>query len=132
MMVEFLCWLQAENVVLALRDLFQTVYEMKKQEIEEAKAKAAAGTEGQGDGNNPDTAAQVRTERVWDVYSSGVIAGWLWCEVSVKRLQVGPGLVLGKDFSFILNQLVLGYVLFLEETKKGGGDFMLCTCVLVP
>ncbi|XP_076462168.1 uncharacterized protein LOC143294668 isoform X2 [Babylonia areolata] len=39
----------AENLVLCLRDLFQTVYEMKKKEIEEAKAKAATAPEAQGD-----------------------------------------------------------------------------------
>lgn len=44
-----LCLSQAENLVLTLRDLFQTVYELKKQEIEDAKAKAAAGTEGEGE-----------------------------------------------------------------------------------
>ncbi|KAL8568878.1 hypothetical protein ACOMHN_061454 [Nucella lapillus] len=43
----------AEAVVLALRDLFQTVYEMKKLEMEEAKAKATAGME-----NNEETDAK--------------------------------------------------------------------------
>nr|KAG5709781.1 hypothetical protein BaRGS_032605 [Batillaria attramentaria] len=51
----------AENLVLALRDLFQTVYEMKKKEMEEAKAKAAAGTQEnqEGEADNPDTTYQV-------------------------------------------------------------------------
>ncbi|KAL8584630.1 hypothetical protein ACOMHN_002359 [Nucella lapillus] len=45
----------AENLVMSLRDLFQTVYELKKKEIEEAKAKAAEGTEeGQGEGETTD------------------------------------------------------------------------------
>jgi len=30
-------WLQAEGIVLSLRDLFQVVFDMKKREVEEAK-----------------------------------------------------------------------------------------------
>lgn len=84
-LVMFLWWLQAENVVLALRDLFQTVYEMKKKEIEEAKAKATAASEGQGQGqgdeDNPDTTYQVSHEesekyiKRWSNHYA--VTGWL-------------------------------------------------------
>ena len=30
-------WLQAEGIVLSLRDLFQVVFDIKKREVEEAK-----------------------------------------------------------------------------------------------
>ena len=35
--VRFIILLQAEGLVLSLRDLFQVVFEMKKKEMEEAK-----------------------------------------------------------------------------------------------
>lgn len=47
--------------MLTLRDLFQTVYEMKKQEIEEAKSKVAAAEEKLEESSKPeiDTTYQV-------------------------------------------------------------------------
>lgn len=61
----------AENLVLSLRDLFQTVYELKKKEIEEAKAKAAAETEGQGEGeaaNKQESANDQSAENQESIY----------------------------------------------------------------
>lgn len=45
--------------MLTLRDLFQTVYEMKKSEMEETKAKAAVAPEKQEGEETPDTTYQV-------------------------------------------------------------------------
>ena len=38
-------FLQAEALVLALRDLFQVVYDLKKKEVEEVKTKAEGKAE---------------------------------------------------------------------------------------
>lgn len=119
MVAMFLLWLQAENVVLALRDLFQTVYEMKKQEIEDAKAKATAGTEGQGDGDNPDTTYQVsngENER-YITQSTEVVAKCWWHELLVKKLLIW-GLFLAVIFSFRLS-VWLSLVLRWNKQKKG-------------
>jgi hypothetical protein len=72
--------------VLTLRDLFQTVYELKKKEIEDAKSKATAGTEG-GDGENPDTTLQVivcsHLSHFWTLFffylQSFCLFGWFVC-----------------------------------------------------
>ncbi|XP_059172279.1 disabled homolog 1-like [Physella acuta] len=45
----------AEQVVLALRDLFQVVYEMKKKEIDEAKEKLEENSQPTGDGSTSGT-----------------------------------------------------------------------------
>lgn len=57
------CCLQAEGLVLTLRDLFQVVFEMKKKEIEEAKKLKEEGQDNKENEKNEEnkdrTASQV-------------------------------------------------------------------------
>ncbi|XP_076439936.1 uncharacterized protein LOC143279711 isoform X2 [Babylonia areolata] len=62
----------AENVVLALRELFQTVYEMKKQEMEDAKAKTSAGTENQSEAKDTEAATDARPAESEEKVEQGI------------------------------------------------------------
>ena len=76
-------------MVLALRDLFQTVYEMKKQEIDDAKAKAEGGiedqTEGQTEGQKGQTEGQAEDSDKTEVSDNRVMSSMILSHVMVNR-----------------------------------------------